>query len=62
LDAITVFREGIAHKVAVLPGMPFFVDGGGSDTIRLNFSSSGEETIKEGMHRLARVVNAGTRT
>jgi 2-aminoadipate transaminase len=62
MDAMDVFREGIAHKVAVLPGMPFFVDGGGADTIRLNFSSSDETMITEGMHRLARVVNAGTRT
>ncbi|MFA5253432.1 MAG: PLP-dependent aminotransferase family protein [Methanoregula sp.] len=62
MDAMDVFREGIAHKVAVLPGMPFFVDGGGADTIRLNFSSSDETMITEGMHRLARVVNTGTRT
>jgi len=57
MNAMDVFREGIAHKVAVLPGMPFFVDGGGADTIRLNFSSSDETMITEGMHRLARVVN-----
>ena len=44
------FREGIGHKIAVLPGMPFFVDGGGEDTIRLNFSNAGEE--EQGMHRL----------
>jgi 2-aminoadipate transaminase len=52
-----VFREGIEKKVAVLPGMPFFVDGGGEDTIRLNFSNAGEEQITEGMHRLAGVIN-----
>ncbi|HNX17421.1 MAG TPA: PLP-dependent aminotransferase family protein [Methanoregula sp.] len=57
LSAMTVFREGIAGKVAVLPGMPFFVDGGGDDTIRLNFSNADEEKIKEGMHRLACVIN-----
>ncbi len=54
LSAMQVFREGIDKKVAVLPGMPFFVDGGGEDTIRLNFSNADEEKIKEGMHRLAR--------
>jgi 2-aminoadipate transaminase len=36
--------------------MPFYVDGGGGDTIRLNFSSSSEEDIREGMQRLARVI------
>jgi 2-aminoadipate transaminase len=58
MPAIQVFREGIEKKVAVLPGMPFFVDGGGDDTIRLNFSNADEEKIKEGMHRLAGVVNS----
>jgi 2-aminoadipate transaminase len=53
-----VFDEGVKQKVAVLPGMPFYVDGGGTDTIRLNFSSSSEEEIREGMHRLARVISA----
>ena len=59
LDAMRVFREGITQGVAVLPGMPFFVEGGGSDTIRLNFSSPDEEKIKDGMHRLAQVINSG---
>jgi 2-aminoadipate transaminase len=57
LSAMQVFREGIDCKVAVLPGMPFFVDGGGDDTIRLNFSNADEEKIKDGMHRLAGVIN-----
>ncbi|MGA2162625.1 MAG: PLP-dependent aminotransferase family protein [Methanoregula sp.] len=56
LHAMKVFDEGIRQKVAVLPGMPFFVDGGGTDTIRLNFSNADEEKIKEGMQRLAGVV------
>ena len=56
LEAMDVFSEGIRHKVAVLPGTPFFVDGGGSDTIRLNFSNADEERITEGMHRLAAVI------
>jgi 2-aminoadipate transaminase len=57
LHAMKVFEEGIRHKVAVLPGMPFFVDGGGTDTIRLNFSNADEEKIREGMHRLAKVIS-----
>lgn len=58
LSSRTVFDEGVMNKVAVLPGLPFYVDGGGSDTIRLNFSSASEEQITEGMHRLARVIAA----
>ena len=36
--------------------MPFFVDGGGTGMIRLNFSNADEEKINEGMHRLAGVI------
>jgi len=53
-----VFEEGVRQKVAVLPGYPFYTDGGGSDTIRLNFSSASEQQITEGIHRLARVIQA----
>jgi 2-aminoadipate transaminase len=53
-----LFDEGIKKKVAVLPGLPFYVDGGGTDTIRMNFSSASEEQIVEGMYRLARVVDS----
>ncbi|AGB03809.1 aminotransferase-like domain-containing protein [Methanoregula formicica] len=56
LSSRAVFDRGVKDKVAVLPGLPFYVDGGGTDTIRLNFSSASEEQITEGMHRLARVV------
>ena len=51
-----VFDEGVKQKVAVLPGMPFYVDGGGEDTIRLNFSNPDEEMIKVGISRLADVI------
>ncbi|MDD4567165.1 MAG: PLP-dependent aminotransferase family protein [Methanoculleus chikugoensis] len=56
ISSMEVFREGVREGVAVLPGVPFYVDGGGEDTIRLNFSAPGEEDIAEGIHRLARVV------
>jgi 2-aminoadipate transaminase len=56
LSSRKVFDEGVKQHVAVLPGLPFYVDGGGTDTIRLNFSSASEDQITEGMHRLAQVV------
>jgi 2-aminoadipate transaminase len=56
LSSMAVFKEGIRQGVAVLPGLPFYVDGGGADTIRLNFSTASEEQIQEGMARLARVI------
>lgn len=56
ISSMEVFSEGVKEGVAVLPGVPFYADGGGEDTIRLNFSAAGEEEIAEGIHRLARVV------
>ncbi len=56
LSARRVFSEGIRNKVAVLPGLPFYVDGGGDDIIRMNFSAASEDQILEGLHRLARVI------
>jgi 2-aminoadipate transaminase len=57
LSSRRVFSEGITKKVAVLPGLSFYVDGGGEDSIRMNFSSASEEQIQEGLLRLARVIN-----
>lgn len=52
-----VFEEGVRKKVAVLPGYPFYTDGGGDDTVRLNFSAAlSDDYIIEGMRRFAGVV------
>jgi len=56
ISSMKVFNEGIKEKVAVLPGIPFYVDGGGEDTIRLNFSSASQEQIRQGLERLAAVI------
>ena len=56
ISSMKVFTEGVREGVAVLPGVPFYVDGGGDDTIRLNFSNAGPEAIHEGITRLARVM------
>ena len=42
LSSRAVFEEGIKRRVAVLPGLPFYIDGGGTDTIRMNFSTASE--------------------
>jgi 2-aminoadipate transaminase len=51
-----VFDNAIKEQVAVLPGTPFYTDGGGSNTLRLNFSNSTPEKIRVGMERLAKVI------
>jgi 2-aminoadipate transaminase len=55
-SSMEVFEQALKENVAVLPGMPFYIDGGGDDTMRLNFSNSTPENIVEGMSRLARVI------
>ncbi|NLA39233.1 MAG: PLP-dependent aminotransferase family protein, partial [Methanomicrobiales archaeon] len=49
VSSMKVFSEGVREGVAVLPGVPFYVGGGGEDVVRLNFSAAGEEEIVEGM-------------
>nr|WP_321250924.1 PLP-dependent aminotransferase family protein [uncultured Ruegeria sp.] len=45
-------------KVAFVPGHAFFPDGSGTNTIRLSFSNSDEETIREGVRRLGEALRA----
>jgi 2-aminoadipate transaminase len=54
--SMQVFEQALKEQVAVLPGIPFYVDGGGSDTMRLNFSNASDDAIGAGMERLSRVI------
>lgn len=54
--ALDLFEPAIAQGVAFVPGQPFFVDGGGESSMRLNFSNSTPEQIREGMARLGRAM------
>ena len=56
ISSMDVFEKALRRQVAVLPGSPFYTDGGGNDTLRLNFSNSTAEKIQTGMERLARVI------
>jgi 2-aminoadipate transaminase len=57
-SSLELFERAIAEKVAFVPGQAFFADGGGENTLRLNFSNSDEARIEEGMDRLARVLRS----
>jgi 2-aminoadipate transaminase len=56
VSAITVFNEAINRKVAFVPGDPFYVNKKEVNTLRLNFSSVDEETIRIGIKRLGEVL------
>jgi 2-aminoadipate transaminase len=48
--------DALRENVAFVPGSAFYVDGGGENTMRLNFSNASEEKVVEGMTRLGRVI------
>ena len=48
----------VAQKVAYVPGAPFHPNGGGLNTMRMNFSNASEEGIREGMKRLSTVLKS----
>lgn len=51
-----VFEKALEENVTVLPGSPFFIDGGGANTMRPNFSNSTDEKIITGIGRLIKVI------
>ena len=49
-------RAGAEENVAFVPGEGAYLDGRGRDAMRLNFSGSGEDAIREGVRRIGKVV------
>ncbi|PKK86543.1 MAG: aminotransferase [Thermoplasmata archaeon HGW-Thermoplasmata-1] len=56
VDTVRMFPEAVEAKVAYVNGKAFYVDGDGANTMRLNFSYSSKEQIKEGIKRLGAVL------
>lgn len=56
LTAIKLFERAVGNRVAFVPGTPFFIDGGGTHNLRLNFSNADEDRITEGIARLGRIM------
>lgn len=52
VDAAELLKEALDRKVAFVPGAAFHPNGGGENTMRLNFSFSSPEVIREGITRL----------
>jgi 2-aminoadipate transaminase len=52
VDAAEVLKVAIERKVAFVPGTAFHPNGGGANTMRLNFSFSNPDNIREGITRL----------
>lgn len=56
MDAADVLKKAIERKVAFVPGASFHPNGGGKNTMRINFSYSKPEVIREGITRLGMLL------
>lgn len=55
-DTEEIFIKAVEKKVAFVPGKSFFPNGGGENTMRLNFSNAQPDKIRIGIQRLAETV------
>jgi len=56
-DAGIIALKCLENNVAVIPGGAFYAKGAQKNTMRLNFSNSSPEQIKEGMKRIGEVLH-----
>jgi 2-aminoadipate transaminase len=56
MDTTEIFKTAVARKVAFVPGTSFYAQGGGKNTMRLNFSYSNPDQIQIGIERLGNVL------
>jgi 2-aminoadipate transaminase len=56
MDAAEVFKKAVERKVAFVPGASFHPNGGGDNTMRINFSYANPEIIREGITRLGTLL------
>ncbi|MFL5870110.1 MAG: aminotransferase class I/II-fold pyridoxal phosphate-dependent enzyme, partial [Solirubrobacterales bacterium] len=58
IDTTDLLARALRDNVAFVPGAAAYVDGSaGSHSMRLNFSGSNEDEIREGIRRIGRVVS-----
>ena len=56
MDATKLLHKAIENKVAYVAGVDFYPDGNVFNDMRLNFSYSSHEQIREGLKRLAQTI------
>jgi 2-aminoadipate transaminase len=56
-DTTDLLARALRENVAFVPGAAAYADGRGSGSMRLNFSGSTEEEIREGVGRIGEVVS-----
>lgn len=56
LDTTDLLARALSHNVAFVPGRGAYLDGRGAASMRLNFSGSSDDDIREGVRRIGEVV------
>ena len=58
IDTTDLLAKALRENVAFVPGRAAYADGtSGANSMRLNFSASGEEELREGIRRIGQVVS-----
>lgn len=57
IDTTDLLAKALRENVAFVPGRAAYADGRGANSMRLNFSASDEDEIREGIRRIGRVVS-----
>jgi 2-aminoadipate transaminase len=57
IDTTDLLAKALRENVAFVPGRAAYVDGRGGSSMRLNFSASPENELREGIRRIGRVVS-----
>jgi 2-aminoadipate transaminase len=56
IDTTDLLARALGEKVAFVPGRAAYLDGRGGSSMRLNFSGTAEDDIREGVRRIGKVV------
>src|SRR4051812_924899 len=56
IDPTDLLARALRENAAFVPGSGAFLDGRGHNSMRLNFSASNEDEIREGIRRIGEVV------
>src|SRR5688572_21279158 len=56
IDTTDLLARALRDNVAFVPGEAAYLDGRGRNAMRLNFSASDEDAIREGVRRIGKVV------
>ncbi|MGI8749028.1 MAG: aminotransferase class I/II-fold pyridoxal phosphate-dependent enzyme, partial [Thermoleophilaceae bacterium] len=57
IDTTDLLARALRDNVAFVPGQGAFLDGRGRSSMRLNFSASSEDRIREGIRRIGQVID-----